>query len=339
MWGKKSHCLCSYGIFQVAEPSRAWRLEVYSFGCYLKHGRYRNEAGGRDGSWMSDSEEAAKLAEVKAVLRRLQRIATDGDRQGSEATSWPRSTTRISSDSNGAEPVLPPAQRAGGALPKATGVSEPAFAYNAPVTAANSAPAPAPTEQWRVADAAQKPIPPARATETPRATKPKSYRMLVLSGIVIGGATAAVAYYHRPLLTLAGLEQWLPPNDPAVAEAVPVAVAPNQTDAATPAVPSMPGSRPTIEEVLVKAGADLEAGRVVAARQMLMVVEASGSPEIALLLGRTYDPTILSQIPQADAPPKTTEAIKWYRTWHERSVAQGLVNQTGPLERLLRPLQ
>jgi hypothetical protein len=77
---------------------------------------------------------------------------------------------------------------------------------------------------------------------------------------------------------------------------------------------------------------------VQAARAILLAKEAGGSPELALLLARTYDPTVLSLIPNADGQPSSAEAAKWYRTWHERSVTQGQVNQTNALERLLRSL-
>lgn len=82
----------------------------------------------------------------------------------------------------------------------------------------------------------------------------------------------------------------------------------------------------------------MASGRVQAARAALLGATPGDSPDIAFALARSYDPNYLATLPSADAAANVAEAKRWYRTWYDIAVRQGLVSNGVPLERLIRSL-
>jgi hypothetical protein len=77
-------------------------------------------------------------------------------------------------------------------------------------------------------------------------------------------------------------------------------------------------------------------GQVQAARKRLLALATDGSPDVLWALARSFDPTVLAEIPAADASPNVPEAERWYRAWHAAAVKQGLVRDSGSsLERII----
>lgn len=82
----------------------------------------------------------------------------------------------------------------------------------------------------------------------------------------------------------------------------------------------------------------LEAGRVREARQSL-ANGAQRSPELALILARSYDPNYLRLIPNVDAAADVAEAERWYRTWRDIASEQGLVMEPERFDRIIKAMR
>jgi hypothetical protein len=80
-------------------------------------------------------------------------------------------------------------------------------------------------------------------------------------------------------------------------------------------------------------------GQVRAAREQLLALARKGSPDAAWDVARSYDPNVLTTIPQADASPDIAEATRWYRTWYENAVREGLVANSVSIERIISSMQ
>lgn len=87
-----------------------------------------------------------------------------------------------------------------------------------------------------------------------------------------------------------------------------------------------------------KAQSLLEAGRVREARENIAGVAAK-SPELALMLARSYDPNYLRLIANADAPADVAEAERWYRTWRDIAREQGLVMNAERFDRIIKAMR
>jgi len=82
----------------------------------------------------------------------------------------------------------------------------------------------------------------------------------------------------------------------------------------------------------------LASGQVQAARTALLGVAAADSADVAFALARSYDPRYLATLASADAAPDVAEAKRWYRVWYDIAVRQGLVSDSVPLERIIRSM-
>jgi hypothetical protein len=105
--------------------------------------------------------------------------------------------------------------------------------------------------------------------------------------------------------------------------------------APTPLAPEMQRS-PT---ALQAASALMTAGQVQAARTELLRVAQEGSADVAWALARSYDPNVLGAIAATDASPDVVQATRWYRTWHDIAVKQGLVADSVSVERIIRSMR
>jgi hypothetical protein len=82
----------------------------------------------------------------------------------------------------------------------------------------------------------------------------------------------------------------------------------------------------------------MASGQVQAARDVLLRATQGGSADVAWALARSYDPNFLVTVPAADAGPNVTEATRWYRSWYEIAVRQGLVADSVSLDRIIRSM-
>jgi hypothetical protein len=82
----------------------------------------------------------------------------------------------------------------------------------------------------------------------------------------------------------------------------------------------------------------LEAGRIREVRLSLAGVPQK-SPELALILARSYDPNYLRHIPNVDAGADVAEAERWYRTWRDIASEQGLVMEPERFDRIIKAMR
>jgi hypothetical protein len=82
----------------------------------------------------------------------------------------------------------------------------------------------------------------------------------------------------------------------------------------------------------------MASGQVRAARDTLLRVAQIESADVSWALARSYDPNYLVTIGTADANPNVAEATRWYRTWFELAVRQGLVADSVSLDRIIRSM-
>ena len=83
----------------------------------------------------------------------------------------------------------------------------------------------------------------------------------------------------------------------------------------------------------------MTSGQVQAARTELLRVAQEGSADVAWALARSYDPNFLVAMAATDASPDVVQATRWYRTWYDIAVKQGLVADSVSVERIIRSMR
>jgi hypothetical protein len=257
-----------------------------------------------------------QLDEVKAILRRLQRIGTG--------------------DEDGAAPADPePASR--------SGASRDVWAPHKaeiPSNRANIAPAP------QAASAAEKRPASARLWQVAFAAGPA---ILLIAGL-------AFAFWPKtgeaPRLASPGKAVKLgktQPDPAAIASqrttaAIPQADAPGtessaglQAHANSPAGQRTPADQDA--ERISDASRLIDEGKIVAGRNVLLDGLAEQTADAALALARSYDPNSVRLIANADAPPDIQQAERWYRRWHEIAVSDGLALDAERLDRIIKAMK
>lgn len=105
-------------------------------------------------------------------------------------------------------------------------------------------------------------------------------------------------------------------------------------DLVAPGTPAREAQNP-----VARNASDLMAsGQVKAARAALLGAAQDDSADVAFALALSYDPHYLATIAGADAGPDVAEAKRWYRTWYNIAVRQGLVSNGLPLARIMRSM-
>lgn len=302
----------------------------------------------------SDIENDPDLADVKAVLKRLQKLAPQQDTGA------------------GADVLKPPADpRAGAADPsrsEAEGLSiAPRAASAAPVALAQ-------LSALRAAGDVPRPLPHEPPTIAPSTVVPPS--RILRQGAIAAASIAVIAVGAAALLSPAGtpllrslvgaLETSPAPAQTDGNTATDRTVTPPPAETARPSAAAIPTAEarldPTIEAiqsllpgppdadqsntgnalvaaVVRNAGQSLNAGLVTAARATLLQIADNESPDIAWMLARSFDPNVLATISSPDAAPDPIEAEFWYRVWHARAVYYGLVPDSVSIDRLIRALR
>jgi hypothetical protein len=122
---------------------------------------------------------------------------------------------------------------------------------------------------------------------------------------------------------------------PLGSEPAPVAAPGNQAPAGAPAQDVQKSSAAA---ALQRASDLVASGQVRAARDVLLRVAQDESADVAWALARSYDPNYLVTVGATDARPNVAEATRWYRTWFEIAVKQGLVADSVSLDRIIRSM-
>jgi hypothetical protein len=156
-------------------------------------------------------------------------------------------------------------------------------------------------------------------------------RVLITSLVAAGAVVIVVAIIWRP----AAVETPQPPA-PASQNPAPVAVRPTPPQAAgkeaSKEAERIPGAALQVASDLI------EKGQVRAARDVLLRGTPQESADLAWLLARSYDPNYLVTLRAADAAPDVGQATRWYRTWYDIAVRQGLVADSVSLDRIIRSM-
>jgi hypothetical protein len=150
------------------------------------------------------------------------------------------------------------------------------------------------------------------------------------------GAIAAL------LVVFAGINRFMAFNRPAASVAHFPEDVVRRDSVDLPAAPPTPTPRAAQTQrssaALQAASALMTSGQVRAARAELLRVAQEGSADVAWALARSYDPNALGAIAATDASPDVAEATRWYRTWHDIAVKQGLVADSVSVERIIRSM-
>jgi hypothetical protein len=150
-------------------------------------------------------------------------------------------------------------------------------------------------------------IVPAKAAQSPRSAG------LIVGGIVFGAALVLFGAAY----VFVGMQ----PADPPVAA--------KDTEPAPAAV----------KAALEMARSLMAKGQVRAAREQLLALAWKGSPDAAWDIARSYDPNVLSTLPNPDAAADIKEATRWYRAWYGAAVKDGLVADSVSLERIIASMK
>jgi hypothetical protein len=180
-------------------------------------------------------------------------------------------------------------------------------------------------------------IAPPLSNAAPDGPAKASMRRVVGVASVIAGLLFALAAVYFARWTDATIG---PSPDAANKGSVATASSDGAAQLAPPVASSTPADlqSPKSQGALQAASGFMASGQVQAARTELLSVVQEGSPDVAWALARSYDPNFLSTISAANASPDVVEATRWYRTWYDIAVKQGLVSDSVSLERIIRSM-
>ena len=149
---------------------------------------------------------------------------------------------------------------------------------------------------------------------------------------------ASVATVHARTETVV-----IPVAVPALPPATAVSPTATKPEATAVTAPIAPASLPTPAKgesmTLPKAQALIQRGEVNAGRSALLTMSPEATVEIAWALARSFDPTVVGAIANADAAADVEQATRWYRQWHALAIRQGLVADSISVDRIIRSMQ
>jgi hypothetical protein len=83
----------------------------------------------------------------------------------------------------------------------------------------------------------------------------------------------------------------------------------------------------------------IDEGKVAAGRDVLLDGLAEQNADAALALARSYDPNSVRLIPDADATADVEQAERWYRRWHEIATSDGLALDAERVDRIIKAMK
>ena len=272
----------------------------------------------------SQSEDP-KLAEVKAVLARLQSIDIDFD---ATATTWTEKAPAASARSSDDQTVTP-ARPAQAATPFAS----------VPASRQSSQKLPGRSKLIGVGASAVLVVVGLAATRAFWDGETVSVSPVAASGTTSDFKSAAQSTPEAPEQRVAA--KTTTPSSPS--PSLTLGPLPSRAAAPMPKVAaevSVPSGRPSIDDgpSLSSAEGLIGAGRLIAGRAELMRIGPQ-SADVALALARSYDPNFVNQVPNADARADIEQATEWYRAWHELAIRQGSMSDGISIERIIRSMR
>jgi hypothetical protein len=234
---------------------------------------------------MSQSKHDLNLAEVKAVLGRLQQISRRSHGAGDQA-------------GRGGTPDLP-----GAPAPAESRSSDPALRITSLIALVMNGPRHA-----------------------------RAVALIVLLLTLFAGLALLIGIGERPGPVK---EPPLVRAPPSVNEPAPLAGPGNPAPAG---VLAQEAQKSPAAAALQTASDLMSSGQVRAARDVLLRLAPGESADVAWALARSYDPNYLVTIGAADASPNVPEATRWYRTWFDTAVKQGLIADSVSLDRIIRSM-
>jgi len=96
---------------------------------------------------------------------------------------------------------------------------------------------------------------------------------------------------------------------------------------------------PRINLAIENARKSMDAGHIVAARQMLSQPALAASQDAAWLMARSFDPNYLATVQSADATADKRQAEEWYRRWRDIGARNGVAMDDARLKRLIDAMQ
>lgn len=127
----------------------------------------------------------------------------------------------------------------------------------------------------------------------------------------------------------------LPAEAPRAIARAPAAVA--AVPPAPPVAPAPPSEPPS--PAIANAKQMMDAGKIIAARQLLLQQSLSGSQDGAWLLARSYDPNYLASVRSPDAAADKEKAAEWYNRWREIGARKGVVMDDVHFRRLIETMK
>jgi hypothetical protein len=262
---------------------------------------------------MRDARQDADLAEVKAVLKKLQRLDV------SEETpllpiEFPLTQSRSDPPAAAASQSLGVFERkhaAFSARPAPPNRSQRARAYLASALSSFSALRAAPGLSRARAHASS-----ALSSFSAVRVGPRSSRRMLIyaasaSMFIVGGGGVILA----------------------------VVMAPDNSTRIERGADSKPAPDRKSEGVaLTEARRLLAEGNVAAARKQLLDGGPEVRAELAFLLAQSFDPNYLRTLPASNSLPDRIEAERWYKKWYELAVNSGLAMDSGRLQRIIKAM-
>ena len=157
----------------------------------------------------------------------------------------------------------------------------------------------------------------------------------VQAKLVAGGPAQTVATPQKPepFVTVAAAPA------AAVAATAPPSVTPPPVPATLPQSSTIAATTPRSEAMSAQQAHTLiQRGEITAGRAALLALSPEKSVEVAWALARSYDPNVVGTIANADARGDVDQAVRWYRQWHGLAVQQGLVADSISVDRIIRSM-
>ncbi len=153
----------------------------------------------------------------------------------------------------------------------------------------------------------------------------------------------AAAPASKPAITSVPVVIPAPASLPALPAEAPRATAKEAAQTPAPAVPHAPPEPPAPppappSPAIANAKQLMDAGKIVAARDLLMRQSLSTSQDGAWLLARSYDPNYLAAVKAPDAAGDKEKAAEWYRRWRDIGARNGAAMDDVRFRRLIETM-
>ncbi|MGO9484448.1 MAG: hypothetical protein ACLPX9_07675 [Rhodomicrobium sp.] len=265
---------------------------------------------------IAKKEDEKKLSEVREILQSLQKIGIDRPPEAGAANKPGHNVTSLESVAN----------RRGGAQASGRAAGLVPVDNGAP---AKEASAEGRTHQRRLGALAL-------------ATMAGGTVLLLAADMALKYLPAA-APAGKPAITSVPVLIPAPASLPPLPAEAPRATAKEAAQTPAPAVPHAPPAPQAPppappSPAIANAKQLMDAGKIVAARDLLMRQSLSTSQDGAWLLARSYDPNYLAAVKAPDAAGDKEKAAEWYRRWRDIGARNGAAMDDVRFRRLIETM-